>query len=560
VKPDAFHPSNRAATAWADSAEYEKVRKLLDDEPQHFEIDRARARTESVLLPDAETGEPLAVPAFILFDQPKSALDKYWVREVGFPFFICPKEPLQEAVSRRVILSLDPHYRTAEGRAPSLRGLGFRLEQEETRIRAKKNPEGRDDRRGQPRYPDGYCSNDDPWYDGRAHGHTIVDGPHSGTAIPLERIIEISTSGRFWEIPVVEATVTLVWMDRDSHTAASSRGAKSLAASRPPFEGASGSLSAFYEDIEDDAAKAFELADVGLSAAELEALGFSVRTHRRRRLFPGRPDVPLAPPARILTLRAGSGATLEALARFAESTRRPGRSPAFDYCVARVRVGTHFSSPALEDRLLVRLAGGVLAPIASAGTSDSDVLVHSHAVVVRHRGPLPPEGEPDPIIELLLYVAFLHEALTSFSTRIAGIAPSGGETMPALDSGALKRLRADLIRFQSRDFTLNTSRVPCHQEVFTRLVEAVGLLSHYREVQSGLDRLADLEQQAEAERRSRADTIAEGILFAIAVAGLMQTVVAVLTWSHSARWPITGGVLLLGLAAWGLVARVRGKK
>jgi hypothetical protein len=38
------------------------------------------------------------------------------------------------------------------------------------------------------------------------------------------------------------------------------------------------------------------------------------------------------------------------------------------------------------------------------------------------------------------------------------------------------------------------------------------------------------------------------------------SVVAVDTWTNPTRWPITGGILLLGLAAWGFVERVKRKR
>jgi hypothetical protein len=63
------------------------------------------------------------------------------------------------------------------------------LEQAETSKR-KKNGEGYV-RKGHPRFEKEYCDNDDPWYDGRGHGYTIVDSPNVGTILKYDEIIAI---------------------------------------------------------------------------------------------------------------------------------------------------------------------------------------------------------------------------------------------------------------------------------------------------------------------------------------------------------------------------------
>jgi hypothetical protein len=86
---------------------------------------------------------------------------------------------------RRCILSVTPDS------GASLRGLGPLLDEAETTRR--KQVYGMDDRitdpaTGAAKPPRPGYSNADPWYDGRAHGHTLVDGPRSGTLLTADEI------------------------------------------------------------------------------------------------------------------------------------------------------------------------------------------------------------------------------------------------------------------------------------------------------------------------------------------------------------------------------------
>jgi hypothetical protein len=76
----------------------------------------------------------------------------------------------------------------------SLRGLGALLDQAESAWRTELY--GVDDRlvdrdTGQPKPARAGYANSDPWYDGRAHGDTIVDSPRSGTVLKAEDIERI---------------------------------------------------------------------------------------------------------------------------------------------------------------------------------------------------------------------------------------------------------------------------------------------------------------------------------------------------------------------------------
>jgi len=79
----------------------------------------------------------------------------------------------------------------------SLKGLGSLMDQAESEERKKHY--GFDDRIKDPKTGEkkksreGY-SNSDPWYDGRAHGYTIIDSPRSGSLLSPEQIEDIFIS------------------------------------------------------------------------------------------------------------------------------------------------------------------------------------------------------------------------------------------------------------------------------------------------------------------------------------------------------------------------------
>jgi hypothetical protein len=86
---------------------------------------------------------------------------------------------------RRCILSVTPDSRA------SLRGLGALMEQAEGRRRAELygvDGRVRDRATGAVLPPRPGYGNADPWYDGRAHGYTIVDAPQSGTVLTADEI------------------------------------------------------------------------------------------------------------------------------------------------------------------------------------------------------------------------------------------------------------------------------------------------------------------------------------------------------------------------------------
>ena len=78
-----------------------------------------------------------------------------------------------------------------ENAGASLRGLGSLLDQAESDRR--RHLYGVDDRATDPatgaaKPPRPGYANSDPWYDGRAHGYTIVDAPRAGTLLTADEI------------------------------------------------------------------------------------------------------------------------------------------------------------------------------------------------------------------------------------------------------------------------------------------------------------------------------------------------------------------------------------
>src|SRR5262249_46928601 len=73
----------------------------------------------------------------------------------------------------------------------TLEGLAALLDRGEAERR--REVFGSDDRvtdpaTGEPRRPRPGYDNADPWYDGRAHGYTIVDAPRAGTLLTADEI------------------------------------------------------------------------------------------------------------------------------------------------------------------------------------------------------------------------------------------------------------------------------------------------------------------------------------------------------------------------------------
>lgn len=112
--------------AWRSDPEFRDLAIELDRDHARFMDDLTHARVTHVNLPAEDGGADLNVPTLILERPPTSMLAKYWVRESGYPYFLCPMKSHGAGAPdhyARTILSLDPNW-SVDGRKPTLRGLG----------------------------------------------------------------------------------------------------------------------------------------------------------------------------------------------------------------------------------------------------------------------------------------------------------------------------------------------------------------------------------------------------------------------------------------------------
>lgn len=503
-----FFPGSPGVTNWVDDARFASAAELIRVDQERFDRDLARAQIlKDVPVPGADGGEAITVPCFLAPVPMESVLHKYWVRASGYPFFICPfatavgrtqvcKEvPNKSAVFPRVVLSVDPTFKVKD-RGLSLLGLGYTLEKEETRIRATARG-GEDDRPGPPRFPDGYCTNDDPWYDGRAFGsYTIVDAPRCGTVIPYGRVVEIATRTRYWELPLKHASVSLIWAGLNQDVAAG--GAKSAI---PHFEGASTTLDDYFKQCLDTP---IPFRSENLKLSEGVALSVIWRT------FP--PST--CPPMHILILNAREGTTLETLVAARERVISEFRAGIPDFGLAKISLGTHFRAATRADRLLRQLADEELQTIPNLSTDGRIVLFNSRRLIFRENAARL-EGEIDSEREILLYLAFLTESLVAFSGRINRTLP-GGHGAKRLSTRTVCR---DFLGFQTKYYQIDVCRNSRGRILVEQLSQSLRLADNYLEVRSELERLEQLENQT-VERSLQA------VLYFIAVSGVYQTILA----------------------------------
>jgi serine/threonine protein kinase len=175
----------------------EEVRRDVERYHRKLADPRCHARCATLRLP-GRFGGTVDVAALLARDVENAddpgrcAFFKDWARTdcarcPGGPGFVGLSVFLSEGPSqkRRCILSVTPDS------GASLRGLAALLEEAETRRRTEVF--GVDDRvadpvTGEPKPTRPGYGNADPWYDGRAHGYTIVDAPRSGTHLTADEI------------------------------------------------------------------------------------------------------------------------------------------------------------------------------------------------------------------------------------------------------------------------------------------------------------------------------------------------------------------------------------
>lgn len=101
---------------------------------------------------------------------------------------IClPGNQIEQEVNQ-VIISVNPNSNVC------LRGLAEKLEFAECQAELNRFGEERRQmwRNRNPRFPESWCDNADPWYDGRAFSYTIVDAPGIGSLLSVEEIRNIT--------------------------------------------------------------------------------------------------------------------------------------------------------------------------------------------------------------------------------------------------------------------------------------------------------------------------------------------------------------------------------
>ena len=160
------------------TADFQEVADRLMADQALFEGDKLDSTTLELFLPKRDALSE-KVKAFAFSRQPRSVLAKYWVRETlpDQAVLVYPYE--KDGQPYRFVISVDPSG------AYHLPQLGYELERRETQKRAELGQQ----RGGSPRY-DGYCDNEDPWYDGRGHDFTIVDSPRAGTVLGRAEVLQ----------------------------------------------------------------------------------------------------------------------------------------------------------------------------------------------------------------------------------------------------------------------------------------------------------------------------------------------------------------------------------
>lgn len=503
-----FLPPTAGVTEWTKQAEFADLKSELDAEPDRFARDRAKATIlPSVELPCADDARLVGVPTFISPEPMESRLNKYWVRAAGYPFFICPYGATSSVSSSdsatvfpTVFLSLDPNT-LVQGKRPTLQGLGFALEQMESSHRRRLNA-GLDDRTGEPRFPNGYCENGDPWYDGRAFNYSIVVSPIGGTRLPYQTIVAQATQTKFWEIPLLESSLTLVWLDPTADTQGEEW------QSLPSFAGMAATLRALY----------------GSSQQRRVAMSLDVTVPEwcHVEIVDRRYPAGTSPSMRLLKMHSSGHATVESLVAVRQKfIAAYGDTPA--YVLGRIAPGRHFGSADRLRSLMLQLGDSDLRPLSDVAVGDQVALFNGRMLLFHGELPAGTLAAADPDLEVLLYVAFLSETITEFSRTISKFIPEDGTSVVHLDT---KQVREDFLRFQAAYFQMEVSRTPRDQSLFKHLVQALDIFGHYKEVQDELDRLNQLEEQLERRRQEKVEGVLGFVLYLVAIAGVLQTVAA----------------------------------
>ncbi|ERI93283.1 hypothetical protein HMPREF1982_01707 [Clostridiales bacterium oral taxon 876 str. F0540] len=185
---------------------FKKEIELLNEDYKRYEKDiDSICKKKIVRLPVKDKAGMLkSVDALFWKKEPSCILHKYWARSdknsptgTGYIFTFIPWEPCRLDVdkqkmfselkidinrSNRVILSVDPNSDVY------LKNLGQLLEKYECIKEKELKIEGKWRDRGILRYQESWCTNNDPWFDGRSFNYTIVDAPRAGSLLSIDEI------------------------------------------------------------------------------------------------------------------------------------------------------------------------------------------------------------------------------------------------------------------------------------------------------------------------------------------------------------------------------------
>jgi hypothetical protein len=184
--PDQFEADDRLEV----EADLERYRRKLDDPSTHARQVRlalpgrygGTVEVEALLVRDVQNSDD---PDRCLFFKDWARSDAERCPEEGGFAALCVSSAEGPRRPRRSILSVTP------GCGASLLGLAERLEKiESARRKAAYSVDDRvaDPATGEPKPPRPGYANADPWYDGRAHGDSIVDSPRSGTLLTAHEV------------------------------------------------------------------------------------------------------------------------------------------------------------------------------------------------------------------------------------------------------------------------------------------------------------------------------------------------------------------------------------
>lgn len=470
--------------------------------------DRRVGRAPTARLPAADGGDPIEVRVWVAPGATRCVLNKYFVRAAGFPYFICPipggaggSAGAVVGRSGRVVISLEPGYFGADDRKPTLRGLGYRLERAEREVR-----ENADPRIPVPRWHDETATNDDPWYDGRGHGHTIVDSPRCGTALSDAEIVQIATRGDFWKTPLEAAQVFVVVVD--SGTAGTQR------LPTRPLVGLASAVELWRSRSVDAARNAEEP-----RRALPKLPPHFVRDREFLRIPPEELTVDGRRPTAlgVVSIVAGPDAKLDDLAVWVEQVAGDGD---LLHVVAVVNPERNAGWSERTSQLLSQMCLGD--PEQIPRHPDEKMVLNGRIVALNRRSSRQHDHYVDALSELMLYAAFQESVLRWFSDEIANTVESRRNS-----SG----LRQAFLLFRTQYLCPEPALTSDARRAYHAVVAALGLGEELDKVSQEMLSLAEIDEDREAERRdasdanrSRDEAFLNGVLGVVAAAGIIEAV------------------------------------